>query len=316
MKTKVVKVITLIIGMILISSSCTIQKRKYLKGYYVSWNKNFNSKHQAPKTTQLNVNKNIKKINLTTPATGIDMPKKVEIKTLTKKKITSNHLKNKNVKKSTKSTLKNKINPNKIETKQKYITNVVTDSTTTKYNTNNKLKDETKPINNKTAIIALALFVFSLIFFLFGGAITIIISYFMAILAFNQINDNPGVYLKRDRIKAIVVIILFNVFALAFSILIGIIFGFFSYIFYAVAFVYGLCAIIGLIILRNKSLERTNKNTLNKYDKSDKNTEKTEPNQDENNTSKTKRNNKRSYKQLAIFLLVSLLSFGLYFLIE
>ncbi len=290
MKTNTLKIVTLIIGMILISSSCTIQKRRYLKGYYVSWNKNFNSKHQAPKTTQLNVNKNIKKINLTTPATGINMPKKVEIKTLTKRKITSNHLKNKNVKKSTKSTLKNKINPNKIETKQKYITDVVTDSTTT----NNELtKNETELIKNEKATNALIVFILSIWLFVFGGFIAIIFSYFLAIKALNQIRDQPNIYRKKEKKRALTVIILYNIFAFALLITTSIIMFFDTliFIFFIAGIVYGLCAIIGLIILRNKSLERKHKNEQKMQGI----------------------NNKKPIKQLAVFLFLSILALVLYY---
>ncbi len=320
MKTRAIKLTTLIIGILLISSSCSIQKRRYLKGYYVSWNRNFNVKHQPTKTTQLNVKKDIKKINLTKNPIGIKTHKKVKNQTLNNKKHLNNNyqktnnVKNKHLKNTSTSHIKNNTNVNNLKINKPYSIDVVTDSTTV----NEQQNEHIVPVENKKASNALIVFILSIWLFIFGGFIGIIVSYFIAIKALNQIRDNPKIYKSGEKIKPLAVIILFNIFAFALLAVTSVVMFYDTliFIFFVAALIYALCAIIGLIILRQKTLERRKKAEIEKHHKGSTPSNQSKPNQKETSKNKDKVKPKKSHKQLVIFLLVSILSFGLYLIIN
>jgi ABC-type multidrug transport system fused ATPase/permease subunit len=244
----------LILMVLLMFSSCSIQKRHYNKGYYVSWNKSYISN----------------KVN--TSASNIKVEKKTELKKkFDDKNIDILKKKNKDINKIKTQSKKrnvmvdsNDVNHSKTEIKTHYfnkkriiketikLQNVPTDSTKTN---DSKLKnDDSKLIKNKKADIAFITFLISLSFFSLGF-IAIVFAYFMAIKALIEIRNNRGVYLKNSKIKAQSVIISFNVIFLILSIILGIIFISEPLVFILLVFslFYVLLGLIGLIILFTKS---------------------------------------------------------------
>jgi len=279
MKTK--KYITLgLIGLIfMLNTSCSIQKRRYRKGFYVSWNKNYSSNLQNNKTNIKSNNSDIQTLEIEkkTVIASKNITVKINTKQKTKKvkdinkTIEQKSLKDKNepikkvtqVKQNKKSKILNFI-PSTPEITQNEI---LTDSIKTNVNDDNptdgRIKNHLLNYANIFYIIG-AIAIFSSPFTsLFGiplGILLFVIGYFYAIFALKRIKENPKKFLKKDKKLALIYIISYNaisilslifIFIIALSDIFLLLFGFYPLFFIIIG-------LIGLIILNIK-----NKNSKN-----------------------------------------------------
>jgi len=300
MKTK--SLILLGISILMLISSCTIQKRRYRKGYYVNWNKNY-SKNNTSVTKELKVNKTkqnkaitIKKAS-TAQEINPSIPEEKEvINDLTSTIDTTNE--------TTK-----KLNLKKTDVVVNFNTDIKQNEITSDSTKVNSEVDKTQPtkVKNKSLSIAIILTILSVWLFIFGGFIAIIIAYFLAIKALKQIRNQPEIYKEKEQRKAKIIIYGYNIFFMSIFIITSILAIFSSSLFFIFVVVSGIYSILGLIGLL--SLHYTKK-------RSQKNKIKSKTVENDKRKEDDKKERQKSNNVLPLFLLAVILTFGIYYLVN
>lgn len=300
MKTK--SLILLGISILMLTSSCTIQKRRYRKGYYVNWNKNY-SKNNTSVTKELKVNKTKQnkpkaiKVDSIVQETNPSIPEEKEVINDLNSTIDS-----------TNETTK-KLNLKKTNEVVNFDTDIKQNEITTDSTKVNSEVDKTHPkkIKNKSLSIAIILTILSVWLFIFGGFIAIIIAYFLAIKALKQIRNQPEIYKNKEQRKAKIIIYGYNIFFMSIFIITSILAIFSSSLFFIFVVASGIYSILGLIGLL--SLHHTKKK-LQKNKMKSKSDEKDKRKEDD------KKEDQKSNNVLPLFLLTVILTFGIYYLVN
>lgn len=300
MKTK--SLILLGISILMLTSSCTIQKRRYRKGYYVNWNKKY-SKNNTSVTKELKVNKTKQnkpkaiKVDSIVQETNPSIPEEKEVINDLNSTIDS-----------TNETTK-KLNLKKTNEVVNFDTDIKQNEITTDSTKVNSEVDKTHPkkIKNKSLSIAIILTILSVWLFIFGGFIAIIIAYFLAIKALKQIRNQPEIYKNKEQRKAKIIIYGYNIFFMSIFIITSILAIFSSSLFFIFVVASGIYSILGLIGLL--SLHHTKKK-LQKNKMKSKSDEKDKRKEDD------KKEDQKSNNVLPLFLLTVILTFGIYYLVN
>lgn len=300
MKTK--SLILLGISILMLTSSCTIQKRRYRKGYYVNWNKKY-SKNNTSVTKELKVNKTKQnkpkaiKVDSIVQETNPSIPEEKEVINDLNSTIDS-----------TNETTK-KLNLKKTNEVVNFDTDIKQNEITTDSTKVNSEVDKTHPkkIKNKSLSIAIILTILSVWLFIFGGFIAIIIAYFLAIKALKQIRNQPEIYKNKEQRKAKIIIYGYNIFFMSIFIITSILAIFSSSLFFIFVVASGIYSILGLIGLL--SLHHTKKK-LQKNKMKSKSDEKDKRKEDD------KKEDQKSNNVLPLFLLAVILTFGIYYLVN